>query len=226
MTRAWLTGAVIVLGCSPQDREATVRSAGTASDTASSTVPSLPATSPEWQIRPEAPGPISRSTSEADLRRHYGPSAVKGSRIEIGEGETAPGAVIYPADSLRRAEIIWQDTLERRRPARVILRGDQSKWQVSRGISLGTSLRELEQLNGKPFTLAGFGWDYAGAVTDWNKGALDSVLAGVMLYLDPGPAQYESAPYAQVLGDRDYSSALTAMQQLNPRVTQIFIDFE
>ncbi len=226
MTRLWLTGAVIVLGCSPQDRAPSVRSAGTASESASPTLASLPVTSPEWQIRREAPGPISSSTSEADLRRRYGSSAVENSRIQIGEGETAPGTVIYPADSLRRIEIIWRDTLARHRPARIILRGDQSKWQVSRGITLGTSLRELEQLNGRPFTLAGFGWDYAGAVTDWNKGALDSVLAGVMLYLDPGPTQYESAPYAQVLGDRDYSSALPAMQQLNPRVSQIFIDFE
>jgi hypothetical protein len=63
-------------------------------------------------------------------------------------------------------------------------------------------------------------------VTSWNGGALDTTLAGIKLYLDPGPAQYESAPYSQVLGDRDYSSALPAMQQLSPRVRTIFIDFE
>ena len=97
---------------------------------------------------------------------------------------------------------------------------------MSQGISLGTSLQELEHLNGRPFTLAGFGWDYAGVITDWNGGALDSVLTRVKLYLDPGPAQYESAPYSQVLGDRDYSSSMTAMQQLNPRVRQVFIDYE
>jgi hypothetical protein len=34
-----------------------------------------------------------------------------------------------------------------------------------------------------------------------------------------------STPYSQVLGDRDYSSALPAMQQLAPRVYQIFVDF-
>ena len=35
-----------------------------------------------------------------------------------------------------------------------------------------------------------------------------------------------STPYSQVLGDRDYSSALPPMQQLAPRVYQIFVDFE
>jgi hypothetical protein len=226
MTRIWLTSALILLGCPPHEKDAPVRTASPPSASAPSSPASLPAASPEWQISSSGSGPLSATTSEADLRRHYGPSVVESTRIELGEGETAPGTVIYPADSLRRAEIIWQDTLARRRPARVILQGNQSKWQVSRGISLGTSLQELEQLNGKPFTLAGFGWDYAGVVTDWNGGALDSVLAPVKLYLDPGPAQYESAPYSQVLGDRDYSSALPAMQQLSPRVTQIFVDFE
>ncbi|HEX2250109.1 MAG TPA: hypothetical protein VHH32_07140 [Gemmatimonadales bacterium] len=226
MTRIWLTGALILLGCRPHERGAPVRTSGPPSTPAATTAASLPAGSPEWQIDLSGSGPLSATSSEADLRRHYGASVVESARIELGEGETAPGTVIYPSDSLRRAEIIWQDTLGRRRPARVILRGSQSKWQVSRGISLGTSLQELEQVNGKPFTLAGFGWDYAGAVTDWNGGALESALTRVKLYLDPGPAQYESAPYSQVLGDRDYSSALPAMQQLSPRVTQIFIDFE
>jgi hypothetical protein len=39
----------------------------------------------------------------------------------------------------------------------------------------------------------------------------------------PRPAEPR---HSQVLGDRDYSSALPARQQLNPRVVQIFIDFE
>jgi len=179
-----------------------------------------------WQIQPGQVGPVARSSSESDLRRHYGPEAVDTARIELGEGETAPGTILYPRDSVRRAEIIWRDTVNRREPARIVLRGSRSQWQVNGSISLGTSLKDLERLNGKPFTLAGFGWDYAGVITDWQGGALDSALAGIKLYLDPGPAQQHSAAYSQVLGDRDYSSALPAMQQLNPRVGQIFVDFE
>jgi hypothetical protein len=81
-------------------------------------------------------------------------------------------------------------------------------------------------MNGRPFKLAGFGWDYSGVVIDWSGGNLDSSLAGIKLYLDPGNSAYESPIYAQVLGDRDYSSALAPMQQLSPRVYQIFVDFE
>jgi hypothetical protein len=181
----------------------------------------------QWHLDPrDSSAIIAAQSSEAELRERFGEGAIRPTRIELGEGETAAGTLLFPTDSFRRAEIIWQDTLARRRPARIILRGNQSRWQVGPGISLNTSLRQLEQLNGRPFTLAGFGWDYGGVVTSWNGGALDSSLAGVKLYLDPGPAQYESAPYSQVLGDRDYSSDLPAMHQLSPRVWTIFIDFE
>lgn len=225
MRHAWVLSLAIA-GCSSDPQPASARS-GTPEDTISRTVAPPPDTSSsEWRIGPAVPGALSAHSSEADLRKRHGAEIVGQTRIELGEGETAPGTVLYPDDSLRRLEIIWQDSIERRQPARVILRGKQSRWHVGRGISLGTSLQDLERLNGRPFMLAGFGWDYAGVVTGWEGGALDSTLAGVKLYLDPGPAQYESAPYSQVLGDRDYSSALPAMQQLNPRVGQVFVDFE
>jgi hypothetical protein len=215
----WFTGALVLAACSSRPADAPPTRTGSRASAAK-------APASEWQIVPGRAGPLSRESSEADLRQHYGASVVESTRIDIGEGETAAGTVLYPADSLRRVEIIWQDSVNRRRPARLILRGERTQWQLDRGISLGTNLQELERLNGRPFTLAGFGWDYAGVITDWKGGALDSTLAGIKLYLDPGPAQYESKPYSQVLGDRDYSSSLPPMQQLNPRVATIFVDFE
>jgi hypothetical protein len=214
-----LTGLVtFAAACSPRKSTPVERAA---------VLDSSPAAGSPWQVVPgRSAGPVTAASGEADLRRRYGTDAIRTTRIELGEGETAPGTVLFPGDSLRRAEIIWQDTVSRSRPARLILRGGRSEWRVGPGISLGTSLKELERINGRPFTLAGFGWDYAGVVTDWGDGALDSALSGVKLYLDPGPAQYESAPYSQVLGDRDYSSSLPPMQQLDPRVATIFVYFE
>ena len=225
---AWLALTVASGACSSEKGTPGTRvtppdsaSLQVAGDSAATSTASL------WQIVPgRDAGPVTATSSEGDLIMHYGSAAVKATRIELGEGETTPGTVLFPDDSSRRAEIVWQDTTSRSRPARLILRGRRSEWKVGPGISLGTSLKELERINGRPFTLAGFGWDYAGVVTEWGGGTLDSALAGVKLYLDPGPEQYESAPYSEVLGDRDYSSSLAPMQQLNPLVAQIFVDFE
>jgi hypothetical protein len=224
MRHAWLLG-LIFAGCSSERSRDSVRP-DVPHDSSFPEAPPPESTTTPWQIGPTTRGPLSRRSSAADLRRHYGAQNVEPTRIELGEGETAPGTVLYPGDSLRRLEIIWRDTVAQQGPARIILRGHGSQWQVGRGISLGTSLQDLERLNGRPFTLAGFGWDYAGVIISWNGGSLDTALAGIKLYLDPGVAQYESAPYSQVIGDRDYPSSLPAMQQLNPRVGQIFADFE
>jgi len=221
----WLIGGLLLAGCSADSGKPAERPAGTP-DTVAPAATRTDAATSEWHLATGGSGPVTAETSEADLRQRFGADALEAARIELGEGETAPGTVLFPADSLRRMQIVWRDTVARRQPARLILRGSKSRWQFGPGISLGTSLQDLERMNGRPFTLAGFGWDYAGVVTDWKGGALDSTLAGVKLYLDPGPAQYESAPYSQVLGDRDYSSSLPAMQQLSPRVAQIFVDFE
>ncbi|HYF40070.1 MAG TPA: hypothetical protein VD930_10295 [Gemmatimonadales bacterium] len=218
----WLAGTIVLAACE-RDQHRSADAAASPSWPAATAATDLKAS--RWRIAPNHFGPIHPETSEADLQRTFGDSVVR-VRVELGEGETTPGTVLFPGDSIRRAEIIWRDTLHFRRPERAVLRGTRSVWQAAHGISLGTTLRQLEQLNGKPFTLAGFGWDYAGVITDWQGGALDSALAGIKLYVIPDPAKQQSAAYARVLGDRDYSSALEAMQQLNPRVEQIFVDFQ
>jgi hypothetical protein len=77
-----------------------------------------------------------------------------------------------------------------------------------------------------PVSGALFGWDHGGVILDWKGGALARVLPGVRLYLDPGPSQYATPAYGEVLGDQDYASTAPAMQRLNPAVHEIFIDFE
>jgi hypothetical protein len=219
----WLTFGLMLGACSPRKTAPADRAAPFDSSPHAIDRPATAAASPLQIIPGRSAGPVTAASREADLKQRYGAEAV---RIELGEGETTPGTVLFPRDSLMRAEIVWHDTVSRSRPARFVLRGSRSKWTVGPGISLGTSLQELERINGRPFMLAGFGWDYAGVVTEWGGGVLDSALAGVKLYLDPGQSQYESTAYSQVLGDRDYSSSLPPMQQLNPRVTQIYVDFE
>jgi hypothetical protein len=219
----WLTFGLVLAACSPRKTAPADRAGPLDSNPHATDRPAPASVSPLQIIPGRSAGPVTAASREVDLKLRYGAEAV---RIDLGEGETTPGTVLFARDSLLRAEIVWHDTVSRSRPARLILRGSRSKWTVGPGISLGTSLQELERINGRPFTLAGFGWDYGGVITEWGGGPLDRALAGVKLYLDPGPAQYESASYSQVLGDRDYSSSLPPMQQLNPRVARIYVDFE
>jgi len=170
-------------------------------------------------------GPITRDSDEVALQRIFGNANVRQERIQIGEGETLPGTVLFPDDSTRQLMILWSDTVRRRVPSRLILRGESSRWSVPPGISLGTTLERLEQLNGRPFELAGFGWDYSGIVIDWRGGSLAAPARNAYVYLLPPRSTYSTPAYTLVLGDKSYASNLAAMRALRPAVYQIFYDF-
>ena len=131
---SYITGLLALAACSRQPAGAPGRPAETPPTPAVISDSAGKAPASDWQIAPGRAGPVTRESSEADLRQHYGASVLESTRIDIGEGETAAGTVLYPADSLRRVEIIWQDSVNRRRPARLILRGERTQWQLNRGI--------------------------------------------------------------------------------------------
>lgn len=174
---------------------------------------------------------VRATDTEATLGARHGVENVARGAIHVGEGETVPGTVLFPRDSSRRLTVTWADTIARARPTRVTVGSAQTRWFVVPGVTLGTSLSELERLNGKPFKLTGFFWDYGGTVTGWEGGRLDSLWRGgpennvrVWLRLSPDSAGSASSRGREVAGDRVFSSSLPAMRALNPRVYDLFVE--
>jgi hypothetical protein len=184
------------------------------------------ATSDPWLILASGEaGSIGARTTRQDLVRIYGASNVVDQDVDVGEGETQPGTVVFPKDSERLIEILWQDPERKTLPASAQIEGAKSLWKTVHNISLGTSLKDLERFNGRPFKLAGLGWDYSGTVTSWDNGALAAELDGghgrVILRLDSPTPEAVDKDVAQVAGDRDFSSHHPVMQKLNPTAYQI-----
>ena len=179
-----------------------------------------------WEIIPgQRIGLVNVTEGEIDLQMGYGGQNVRQTVVHLGEGETASGTVVFPNDSTQRVEVLWHDSEHRRYPAAAILNGDKSLWQLPQGISLGTTLHDLERQNGRPFQLAGFGWDYAGAVLSWNGGALDSIFGmDTRLFLRP-PAGANGDLVEQAMGDRPFSSSSHPMRAINPKVYRIRVEF-
>lgn len=92
----------------------------------------------------------------------------------IGEGFCVPGALLF-ADTDDELEIAWQDSA-RTRISMVTARRTAGRWATPAGVRVGTTLAELEELNGGPFTLSGFGWDYGGGLGSWENGRLAGTL--------------------------------------------------
>jgi len=196
---------------------------------------------PLWLIIPGGEvGPISPNSSESDLIKRYGKENVTSQQIDVdNEGmESEVGTVIYPNDPLKKLSILWKDPKQNKFFKKIELFGDKSYWIILGGISLGTSLKDLERINGGEFILWGFGWDAGGFIKTWGTGKFEKKFAGkVSVRLDtisrvkkPGtslvPDNVTKDEYFSVQGDREFSSSHPIMQKINPTVRQIFVTFK
>jgi hypothetical protein len=183
----------------------------------------------DWVVVPgERVGPVRASTTKNELIALFGAEVVKDGEIDVGEGEMHPGTLVYPDDPSRRLAITWERGNLKRIDVCYGLRDGVCRWKTPQGVGIGTTLKEFEKLNGRPFKLAGFSWDYEGTIVSWEDGKLSHGFGDGRTYLRlrPAPARPggNSQPEEdQVLGDRDYSSSHPAMQKLNPRVYQMIV---
>ena len=169
-------------------------------------------------------GPFTRDADERRLAQVFGAANVERAAIPVGEGNTEPGTAIFAKDPARRIDILWHDSYAR--PNVVIIRNG-STWPVAvtgvdKPVVSGATLVEIEAMNGKPFTLTGFGWDLGGYTNGWDGGRLEKPVGGCNLSVRFDPAS--DAPgdaLDKVTGDVEFLSTDSAMRQTRPIVIEI-----
>jgi len=179
----------------------------------------------------ERVGLLTATASAADLIAAYGADNVRDEPYPLGEGESEPGTAIFPDDPAKRVLILWNDLEKKAMPLAARIDGAGSQWKTAEGLTVGTTLKLVEELNGKPFLLYGFGWDYGGQLVDSNGGALKDLPhedpeggfrgGALLLTFQPDPA----ADASEVLGDGTFSSDHPTMQALDPKVSTIIVNF-
>ena len=195
----------------------------------------LQADAQNWQIVPgRSVGAINANTSEKELIKIYGRANVRRMAIDVGEGETLPGTVLFPGDPRRKLSILWRDPATRLRPESISITSKTTLWKTDRGITIGTPLTTIEKLNGRAFALTGFAWDYEGTVLHANGGLLTELgtLAGeditgrtLLLRVAPSAAMRTRPEYERVLGDGSFLSDNADMRKLDPRVYEMTVTF-
>jgi hypothetical protein len=87
-------------------------------------------------------GPITAASTEPDLRRAFGDSAVVNEEVDIGEGMTEPGTMIYKRDLSRALSILWDGEGTNKHPTTVFichgLAEGSCRWQTGDGIRAET----------------------------------------------------------------------------------------
>lgn len=162
----------------------------------------------------ESVGPIEAGTTREQLAEIYGADNLSDTDYPIGEGETVPGTIIYPGTS-REVTVVWMPGQTEQKIDRVVITGEE--WLLPDGIRHGDELAEVEEINGGPFMIYGFGWDYGG-VGYFKGGALDRK---VQIWFRP--AVEEGPDYEAVLGDSLFNSSDDAMRKVDPRAAEVAI---
>jgi len=89
--------------------------------------------------------------------------------------------LIYRDDLARVISVHWTEDRRQKHPESVSFcfgfPGVTGAWQTASGIGCGTTLRKLEDLNGRPFVLTGYDRDLSGTVISWQGGKLEQELA-------------------------------------------------
>jgi hypothetical protein len=114
--------------------------------------------------------------------------------VDIGEGEMQSGTFLFPKDPQRQIEMLWKDPDNKTVPESAQIWGKKSFWHGVHGITLGTSVSELERLNGRPFrfALTNDGMDMAEETISWQGGRLEKEFQGngrIILEIESSPTK-------------------------------------
>ncbi len=143
-------------------------------------------------------GAISKQASEDQLIITFGKEQVSQKDFYIGEGYSEPGLVVF-SGTPQEVEVLLDANGD---PSIARVSREDSRWQTDEGIRIGSTLRELEQANGRPFTFYGLDWDYGGTVSDWQGGNFPE---GFGVRLGWGDQTFDD-PDGMPIGDSIFSS--------------------
>lgn len=187
----------------------------------------------DWLIVPgKRVGPITSETSQADLISLFGKENVTTKKDFYTYEEDRNGVItmLFPGNN-KYSVIFWNDEVNIRKPKliQIISNGVNQKnsWKTKEGISIGTCLKELENINKGPFSFYGFGWDAGGFVTSWGNGLLESEFKDKIKIqlLDTSHQILSENEFHLTRGEQTQRSDDEVVRKLNPCVNEIHIRF-
>ena len=163
-------------------------------------------------------GPVSQAQSADALLARFGRDARRAA-IPGAEGRMTPAVVLYPDDPSRRLEVTFWDKAETA-IASVTTGPRAVAWTGPLGLHLGSSMAEVVAANGSNITMAGFGWDYGGYVSNSFSGKLSKQACAVQVRLGL-PAGVRGPK--SIMGERELTSAMPDVKAAGPVVESLSI---
>ena len=163
-------------------------------------------------------GPFAKDSSHARLQQAFGAAHVAIQKVDGAEGETFEASVLDRSVPEKRLEVAWADDKKRSGLSSATVK-TPSAWIGPEGVRVGMTLDEVARLNGQPFKLNGFEWDYGGYVVDL-KGKLATLPGGCFLTLRFSPGmELDARKHAGLIGEKKLSSSDAKLLAVKPVLT-------
>jgi hypothetical protein len=190
----------------------------------------------DWLIVPgQRVGPIKADTTRSDLDLIFGGENVHDQEVERGEVGPEPATVVFATRPRQTLAIFWEND-------RILdidicyLRSSGCFWRTQNGVTIGTSVVRLEQLNAVPFQIEPWGTDGGGNITSWRDGKLrpsfgDNGQYHLLLRIcwkesPSGPNSQQPKWIKKIdLARGKLTSATPALRRLRPSVTEMTLFF-
>ena len=158
-------------------------------------------------------------SSETELKDAFGENVKRSvGYMPEGMGEYK-NTLLFPGSS-NEVEFVWRDDSVSYSGLKYIrIAGQSTDWKTKEGITIGTTLKKLEELNKKPFTFYGFQWDYSGT-TLWDGGYLDQRNISVKLTY---PDTVIPDRHRALVGDHKIKSDSEPARSANPVVREVIL---
>lgn len=183
-------------------------------------------------------GPFAKDATEETLKAAFGADNVVYKTVPGPEGTETNASVIYPNDPSKMVTVNWWDEEKRALPSNISVsfapKDDAASaadywataiaWSSVQGVKIGATIEEIQTLNGKPFKISGFEWDYGGFAVNWDGGKLETPEGSdchLMVRFTPSA---ESTPEG-AMGDQELSSDNKDVLAAKPRVSEFAVGY-
>jgi hypothetical protein len=159
----------------------------------------------------------------ADFEQAFGKDNVVTGEVDGPEGTTMIATTVFPNDPDKKFEVYWWDEEKHERLAGVELTANDT---APGGIKIGMPIEDVQKLNGEPFSLQGFYWDYGGAAW-FESGKLANLPGGCGLSVTFAPSAEElpEGVSEAISGDKEIRSDMKEFSIAKPVVQSIELSY-
>ncbi len=168
-------------------------------------------------------GVFGPGSSEAMLVETFGADNVVTGTVPGPEGTELIATTVFPDDPERIMEFGWFDEENYTRLSYVELSPSQT---APGGVRIGQTVAEVEALNGEPFQVGGFWWDYGG-YANIESGNLAQLEGGCHLSIrfSPGENYSDDIDVTPVSGEVQVSSDDPLLAEIDTRVQVLTLGY-